>query len=463
MSSESKVPPPTIHIIAQNELQKPVLLNVELCTQFYKSIGLLNSKWGIICRSCLSRNLVNSTTSPLHVGRYCNEGTEDRMIFEESLQTGETPDDWRKANVTPIFKKENDLMSDKQHGFREGRSCLSNLLTTLEDWTSILDDGDCVDVAYLDFKKAFDLVSHKHLLLKLQKYEDDSKIYCRVPRERNGKPELEGSHELLQNDLNELHKWATKWKMSFNVNKCKVMHLGYGNPRQEYELDVNTPYDTRGHSKRIARTLLNLEHQSFQGKDTTAQYCKKKENIKEKLSVVTKHLPTPRHVYLNFSTMDKSLGRVVIKVNESESRWAQQLVDLCVGQTGERYSGSTSIGMVNKGEPNELFYLNSYLTAKNEKSDNQLYMLNQKSGYPDHKQGRVIPYGRNYGAGFCVLTRKDYKQSWGGPILGDVVSGFHVMEKIMKDDLVELESDKSQVKISESGLVIDLNYRRMCC
>ncbi|CAL4211378.1 unnamed protein product, partial [Meganyctiphanes norvegica] len=27
------------------------------------------------------------------------------MIFEESLQTGETPDDWRKANVTPIFKK----------------------------------------------------------------------------------------------------------------------------------------------------------------------------------------------------------------------------------------------------------------------------------------------------------------------------------------------------------------------
>ena len=260
------------------------------------------------------------------------------MIFEESLQTGETPDDWRKANVTPIFKKgdrndpanyrpvsltsqvckvletvvrdnilnhlkENDLMSDKQHGFREGRSCLSNLLTTLEDWTSILDDGDCVDVAYLDFKKAFDLVSHKHLLLKLQKYgingqvgnwikaflenrkqrvvirgqvsdeldvlsgvpqgsvlgpilflifindlpncttcpvcmfADDSKIYCRVPRERNGKPELEGSHELLQNDLNELHKWATKWKMSFNVNKCKVMHLGYGNPRQEYELD----------------------------------------------------------------------------------------------------------------------------------------------------------------------------------------------------------------------------------
>ena len=29
--------------------------------------------------------------------------------------------------------KENDLISDEQHGFREGRSCLSNLLATLED------------------------------------------------------------------------------------------------------------------------------------------------------------------------------------------------------------------------------------------------------------------------------------------------------------------------------------------
>ena len=128
------------------------------------------------------------------------------MIFQESLRLGETPGDWRSANVTPIFKKGDrtdpanyrpvsltsqickvmesivrdqmlehlecyDLLSDHQHGFREGRSCLSNLLTTLEDWTKIIDEPDqCVDVAYLDFRKAFDLVSHKHLLLKLQKY-----------------------------------------------------------------------------------------------------------------------------------------------------------------------------------------------------------------------------------------------------------------------------------------------------
>ena len=27
------------------------------------------------------------------------------MIFKESLRVGETPEDWKKANITPIFKK----------------------------------------------------------------------------------------------------------------------------------------------------------------------------------------------------------------------------------------------------------------------------------------------------------------------------------------------------------------------
>ena len=173
----------------------------------------------------------------------------------------------------------------------------------MEDWTSMLESGDCVDVAYLDFRKAFDLVSHKHLLLKLQKhgingqvwnwvkaflenrkqkvvirgvesdnldvlsgvpqgsvlgpilflifindlpkctncpvclFADDSKIYCRVPRANSNDPKLEGANEKLQRDLQELENWANKWKMSFNVNKCKIMHLGYQNAEHEYELN----------------------------------------------------------------------------------------------------------------------------------------------------------------------------------------------------------------------------------
>ena len=206
--------------------------------------------------------------------------------------------------------KSNDLLSEEQHGFREGRSCLTNLLTTLEDWTTYIDEGDCVDVAYLDFRKAFDLVSHKHLLLKLEKhgitgqigqwikaflehrkqrvvirgfesdeldvlsgvpqgsvlgpilflifindlpkcvncpiclFADDSKMYCKVPRENNTKPELERAHENLQEDLHEIHRWAEKWKMSFNVNKCKIMHLGYGNTKHEYNLNGTVLLET---------------------------------------------------------------------------------------------------------------------------------------------------------------------------------------------------------------------------
>ena len=65
---------------------------------------------------------------------------------------------------------DNNILSDRQHGFREGRSCLTNLLEIMENWTEILDMVDGIDVAYLVFRKAFDLISHKHLLYKISKY-----------------------------------------------------------------------------------------------------------------------------------------------------------------------------------------------------------------------------------------------------------------------------------------------------
>ena len=59
-----------------------------------------------------------------------------------------------------------------------------------------------------------------------------------MPRENKNDSEQEGAWENLQKDLLELQKWATKWKMSFSINKCKIMHLGYGNGKQEYELNA---------------------------------------------------------------------------------------------------------------------------------------------------------------------------------------------------------------------------------
>ena len=61
----------------------------------------------------------------------------------------------------------NSLLSKHQHGFRKMRSCQSNLLECLEDWTKILDEGKGLDIIYLDYQKAFDTVPHERLTTKL--------------------------------------------------------------------------------------------------------------------------------------------------------------------------------------------------------------------------------------------------------------------------------------------------------
>lgn len=127
------------------------------------------------------------------------------LLFQKSLESKQLPQDWKSANVTPIFKKgnkgdsknyrpvsltsiickmmenlvrkqlldhlmTNDLISVHQHGFVVGRSCITNLLEVLDQWTQILDDGGTVDAIYLDFMKAFDTVPHHRLLLTLESY-----------------------------------------------------------------------------------------------------------------------------------------------------------------------------------------------------------------------------------------------------------------------------------------------------
>ena len=123
------------------------------------------------------------------------------LIFRKSLDSGTLPKDWKTARVTPIFKKgsrtkpgnykpltcipckimetlkkdkmtefvkHHDLLSDKQNG--SGKSCLTNLLETLEVITSDLDNGSGVDIIFLDYAKVFDSVQHRRLIKKLQAY-----------------------------------------------------------------------------------------------------------------------------------------------------------------------------------------------------------------------------------------------------------------------------------------------------
>jgi len=63
--------------------------------------------------------------------------------------------------------EDNSLFTDCQHGFRSRRSCLTNLLVTLDNVTGELDAGRSVVLCYFDFAKAFAIVNHRLLLAKL--------------------------------------------------------------------------------------------------------------------------------------------------------------------------------------------------------------------------------------------------------------------------------------------------------
>ena len=61
-------------------------------------------------------------------------------------------------------------MTTEQHRFTNKRSCLTNLIETLEYWTQALDSGYGLDILYLDYQKAVDTVPHTRLLCKLKWY-----------------------------------------------------------------------------------------------------------------------------------------------------------------------------------------------------------------------------------------------------------------------------------------------------
>jgi len=65
---------------------------------------------------------------------------------------------------------------------------------------------------------------------KILKFSDDTKIYDKFDS-------VEGI-ERMRADLRNLVVWSKEWQMLFNAEKCKVMHLGYNNPKVNFVIDA---------------------------------------------------------------------------------------------------------------------------------------------------------------------------------------------------------------------------------
>ncbi|GAB0210366.1 cAMP-dependent protein kinase inhibitor alpha [Grus japonensis] len=107
----------------------------------------------------------------------------------------------------------------RQHGFTKGKLCLINLVAFYDGVTASVDKGRATDALYLEFYG---------IVCTLSKTVDDTKLSGAVDT-------LEGT-DAIQRDLDRLERWTHVILMKFHKAKCKVLHLGWGNPQYQYRL-----------------------------------------------------------------------------------------------------------------------------------------------------------------------------------------------------------------------------------
>ena len=143
---------------------------------------------------------------PMLIKKLCNSLCRPlSLLFNQFISIGFFPDFWRRAVVIPVFKKGatgslsnyrpisltcvlskvmerivsrkvcdhlrlNNILSPDQHGFLNKRSTCTNLLKCYNDWSLSIQSREQTTVIYVDFSKAFDVVSHAKLFYRLHSY-----------------------------------------------------------------------------------------------------------------------------------------------------------------------------------------------------------------------------------------------------------------------------------------------------
>ena len=127
------------------------------------------------------------------------------IMFRSFIDLHTLPSEWKLSHITPVFKKGSPvdpsnyrpisltsccckimesiiaqdllkfldvhkLISKNQHGFLKKHSTTTNILECLNDWTVSLTNRRFVMIAYIDFHRAFDSISHIKLIHKLKSY-----------------------------------------------------------------------------------------------------------------------------------------------------------------------------------------------------------------------------------------------------------------------------------------------------
>jgi hypothetical protein len=140
---------------------------------FKKTISALTSPLAILFRSFIDlHDLPIEWKSSIIIPKFKKGSPSDPSNYRPISLTSTCCKILERIIVSDItdFLHKHNLISKHQHGFLKHHSTTTNLLESLNDWTITLSNNHSAVIAYIDFQRAFDSISHSKLIQKLIAY-----------------------------------------------------------------------------------------------------------------------------------------------------------------------------------------------------------------------------------------------------------------------------------------------------